>query len=466
MARNHHSFDWHGFKFSLIFFLILLIAGAGVHFSYNLALKYFSEIPSNPLLRAVYSKVGEGAAPERVINALSIGEVIPQEGKFIAVDLSLMKLYLYENGGLVDTLPVLSKGRPGTPWETPSGFYSIRSKEEDHFSSIGYVHMPYSMQFYGNYFIHGWPHYSDGTPVSSSFSGGCIRLSDQDAFKVFNFAKRGTDLFVYDPKPLSKRDPIILANLPRPEVGAESYLVADLDTGDVFLEKGAQEKQPIFSLANFMTTLVANEIISFEARIPVEQKDLASLENGEDVSTKENFVLGELFYPLLMQSNERVAKALAEYQGINNFVKWMNLTATSLDMKSTVFTSPDDTSAANVSTPDDLFRLAVYLSNKKSFVFKINGVKTKTIQSEEGTTYHIRNLNDSITADNNLSVLPVTIGGEKHRIAIIVLRSSDRLSDTARLAEWFTTSAEKGLGLKQTACVGCAEQAVYRKIEL
>src|SRR3989344_7276539 len=125
-----------------------------------------------------------------------VASYIARKESFIEIDLSQMKVSLYKEGGLLKTLPVLSKGRDGSWWETPTGNYKILSKEQNHFSSIGNVWMPWSMQFYGNFFIHGWPYYEDGTPVSSTYSGGCIRLETTDAERLYPLVSTGTPVIV------------------------------------------------------------------------------------------------------------------------------------------------------------------------------------------------------------------------------------------------------------------------------
>jgi hypothetical protein len=87
---------------------------------------------------------------------------------FIDVDLAAMTLTLYAEGKEKEKLPVLTKGREGSWWETPTGEYSALLKESNHFSSIGKVWMPWSIQFYGNFFIHGWPYHPDGSPVEKN----------------------------------------------------------------------------------------------------------------------------------------------------------------------------------------------------------------------------------------------------------------------------------------------------------
>ena len=188
------------------------------------------------------------APSTRSISARSIADAIPPHGKLIAADLVDMKLYLYRDGTSTAVYPILTKGRPGSPYETPGGTYQILTRETDHFNKAEHVHMPYSMQFYGNYFIHGWPTYADGTPVSSTYSGGCIRLSTSDAALVYTFAARGTEVFVYDTGTGTSTPSIPLGAIPFPQVSASAYLVADIDSGDIYAAHDEHTQRPIASL--------------------------------------------------------------------------------------------------------------------------------------------------------------------------------------------------------------------------
>src|SRR5262249_36028628 len=160
----------------------------------------------------------------------------------------------------------------------------------------------YSMQFYGNYFIHGWTYYPDGTPTAATFSGGCIKLETENAEKVFAFADVGTKVFVYDPPQGEPPPSLSLASMPVPEINAPSYLVADIDTGDVYVEREANVKRPIASVTKLMTALVANEVISFDKKVSVSEGSLVNPPIIEATTTK-TFLIGDLLYPLLMQSS-------------------------------------------------------------------------------------------------------------------------------------------------------------------
>ena len=269
----------------------------------------------------------------RVIDALGISDVIPEKGKILIADLKEMEMSLYLNGEQVAKYEIISKGRKGTPWDTPSGLYSIHTKERNHLSSIARVYMPYSMQFYGNYFIHGETYYPDGTPTSSTFSGGCIRLRTKDMAKVFNFTDIGTKVFVYDPKKKQDLATLYLSTNKKPEVTAESFLVADLDTGDAYSEKAPQEKFPISSITKLMTAIVANETINFKKRISFFDGSL--LENTPKKAGNRIFTVEELMYPLLMGSDNKVAKTLSAYIGKQNFIAWMNDSARAFNMNKT-----------------------------------------------------------------------------------------------------------------------------------
>ena len=488
--RVDHSFDWKGFGFFFKIMALCFFVGAGSY--YGFAYTLYRSMPPVPKLAPSVEAAAPTTAPQpepvaaadlssttpqRVINSLSIASAVPAEGKFIAADLVNMELYLYQDGVATATYPILTKGKPGTPYETPSGFYNVLTKEKNHFNYGEQVNMPYSMQFFGNYFIHGWPTYADGTPVASSYSGGCIRLSTDDAAKVYAFADRGTSVFVYDTGAATSAPPLMLSSMPLPAISAASYLVADVDTGDVYAEQNADVQRPIASVTKLMTALIANETIMFDHKIVVPQGELSDIAVATD-TVPETFVIGDLLYPLLMESNNNIADTLAQYYGTRGFVNSMNSQAKALDMASTTFADASGVSPQDVSTPEDLYRLAVYLANKKSFVWKITRVPQKTIVADDGSSYTLQNFNEfsdlttfvggkvghtTPAQDTMVSVFSMPVDGVNRRVAVIVLDSSDYTSDTKNLADWFSKSATVAAN---TACAACTQPPQYPKIQL
>ncbi len=481
MQDGSHTFDWKGFIFFIKTLAVALVIGTAGYWGVIYAHVYYA----TPTMAAIVSTSTPAVhtalppAPEasqRVIESLTISDVVPPEGKFIAADLVNMKLYLYATGTMVAEYPIQTKGKPGTPWETPSGLYSVRTKEKSHFSTIGHVYMPYSMQFYGNYFIHGWTHYPDGTPTAASFSGGCIKLKTDDAQKVFEFADLNTQVFVYDNKQDTPLKTLTFVNIPKPTIDAGAFLVADIDTGDVYAERNASEVRPIASVTKLMTALVANETISLDKKVAVPEGVLYNPPVASS-TTEKSFLVNDLFYPLLMQSSNGVAESLASYYGKNAFINWMNATARSLDMRSTRFADASGISPDNLSSADDLFRLASYLAHKKSFVLKITDTAKKDIVSDDGTTYKVTNVNapafeepfeggkaghTTAAQDTMVSVMTVETDDGPRRIAVIVLGSLDQIEATRSLGLW-VESAIAYVGY-QSACVSCVEPG--RQIDL
>ena len=121
-------------------------------------------------------------------------------GKLVMANLDEKIVNVLDNGKIIKTLPIVSIGKPDKYYETPGGLYKIKSWETEHFSSLGHVYMPWSMQFSGNYFIHGIPYHDMGNGVkervSTEYSGGCIRLSDENAKYIYDFSDKNTLILV------------------------------------------------------------------------------------------------------------------------------------------------------------------------------------------------------------------------------------------------------------------------------
>lgn len=110
-------------------------------------------------------------------------------GKRIVINKSTQTLTAYEGNRAVFSSNI-STGRSRSP--TPSGSFQVGAKERMHRSRLyNNAPMPYSVQFSGNYFIHGFssvPRY----PASH----GCVRMPIGSAQRLFNWAGPGTSVIV------------------------------------------------------------------------------------------------------------------------------------------------------------------------------------------------------------------------------------------------------------------------------
>jgi poly-gamma-glutamate synthesis protein (capsule biosynthesis protein) len=385
------------------------------------------------------------------------------QGRYIAADLEKMEMVLYASGTPLATVPILSKGRRGTPWETPTGVYEVKTKEEKHFSSTGHVWMPYSLQIYGNYFIHGWPYESDGTPVPPGYSGGCIRLSTEDAKKVYNFVSIGTPVYVKehdynaDAQAFIEHIKIYPASLP--QINAESYLIVDMKTGAVLLEKNAATARPIASLTKLMTAVVGSEVVFLDRTAVVAGGELETLGKTGSLVAGERLSLQKLLYPLLLESSNDAAEAIASMVYRRSaFITMMNEKASALGMISTRFADPAGISENNISTTEDLFRLTKYIYDKRSFLFGITRLERYgAVGSKNGgdIRHDWKNNNHffsdpafvggktghtTAAQDTMISIFNVPSQDHEHTVGIIVLGSQNRESDTRALLSWARTA--------------------------
>jgi hypothetical protein len=340
----------------------------------NLSRDYLTGTPVGRLsyqLTAV-EEVGAAITNELLPRLVDPIFIPPPVGKVIRADLQAMKLSLYENGAPVAVYDIKSRGRPGTPWETPTGEYRILLKKDKHFSSFGEVWMPWSLQFFGNYFIHGWPYDQHGQPVPEGYSGGCIRLATEDAAAVYDFADLGTMVSIYsDTNSQSSSWSYQLLSSGEPRVKAEAYAAIDLETGEVILERNADQSYAIASLTKLLTGLISLEIVNQYQTVTVSAEAVATYGAQGNLTAGEKLPAGELLFPLLLESSNDAAEALARHFGREQFIKELNNKAAAIGLSRTILADPSGLSPDNISTAKDLARLTKHLYQSKSYLLNI-----------------------------------------------------------------------------------------------
>ncbi|MEK7504975.1 MAG: L,D-transpeptidase family protein, partial [Patescibacteria group bacterium] len=372
---------------------------------------------------------------------------IPATGHSLMADLDQMIISLYQDGVLVEAMPIIAKGKPGSAWETPSGQYQILGQELNHFSSIGEVYMPYSLQFFGNYFIHGWPYYPNGLPVSANYSGGCLRLATDDAKKVYDFVSIGTPLLVKRTAMSNESEGYYsFRTTAKPVLTAQSFLVADLDTGEVILEKEREAVRPMASLTKLFTALVSLEVVNQFREATVSPEAVETFGDAGNLAAGDILTTGDLLYPLLLESSNDAAEVLARTFGRDNFIAHLNKKAEALGLNDTTLVDPSGIGDRNVSTPNDLFRLFQYIYRSKSFV-----LKTLLRPTAESTNHLWQNNSEFLarpgylggksghtTAANDTLVagFALKLGEQVRPLALVLLGSKNRAVDTVNLLKY------------------------------
>lgn len=377
------------------------------------------------------------------------------QADFLEVHLAEMELRVYQEGVLEKAVPILLKGDPQGWGGTAVGLYKIKSGNIASFSIISDVYMPYALSFYGKYYTHGIPYYPGGEKLVSDVSGGCLRLSDEDAEFVYNAAEIGMPILVIDKENDKYQYPSFTDGEidEFPQLSAQSYLVADLGSGFVFAEENSQTPLPIASLTKLMTAIVVAENVDLRKSISITEKMLEAYGDTEGLEVGKSFRVVELFYALLIESSNDAAEALSGFLGRQKTIELMNEKAKSILMQNTNFSDPSGFDPKNTSTAQDLFYLLRYIFNNRPPILEITkgnevrsfgevrfdienfwnknefiddptfiGGKTGYIKSSKYTAAFIFNFNNK--------------DGEARNVAIILLASEDEKTDTQKIYIW------------------------------
>lgn len=249
------------------------------------------------------------------------------EGEYVSVSLSKMEVRLKRGTSTLEAMPILSIGKPGSYYETIGGAHVADYKIKKHFSSIGHVYMPWSTHVFGNFFIHGIPYYPDGTKVSTEYSGGCIRLSDEDARRVYEFVTKGT--------------PIVVASHDEKEFLPTSGKGASVSSGD---------------MTRYMVATISLEVLAQDSEI-TDTDDMT-------LTTRR-----KLLPRLIVGKEDKVSEKLAEGRGVQTFLDYMNQKAVAIGMTQTTFTS---LTGETQTTAEDLERFRNYLNGYKVYLVNLS----------------------------------------------------------------------------------------------
>lgn len=230
----------------------------------------------------------------------------------------------------------------------------------------------------------------------------------------------------------------------QPEVQAESYLVGDLDTGEILLQKNKDQKFPIASVSKLFTAAVSAENQNQDDQTQISEQALQTEgENGE-LYLGQKIKVGDLIYPLLLESSNDAAEAIAEYSGRDTFMQEMNQKAQDLGLSSTSFADSSGLSEKNQSTVSDLFKFIQYLKSKEPDLLKLTTDRSYSDKSQtwfntsqflglDGYLGGKRGYTDP-AMQTALSAFAIPLGETGTRnIGIIVLRSPDRYKDVASI---------------------------------
>jgi D-alanyl-D-alanine carboxypeptidase len=280
-------------------------------------------------------------------------------------------------------------------------------------------------------------------PVTSSVVSG-VRMIEEDILLDDHEKPIAKPSVLPNPKPITK-----------PYITAESYIVGNLKTGEIYLQLNSDKVAPIASVSKLYTALVVKHVFDQEKEISITQTMLDAYGESGGLRLDERFKPEELLYALLLVSSNDAAEAFAQSFGFEEFMSNMNGFAKEIGMHKTYFSDPSGLSPQNISNASDLFALAKYLYSSEKNILDIS----KTVEFNIATTtehgsHHYVNINPFTaysyfsggkTGRTNeakeamVSIFDQTVGDTTYPIAVIVLRSDlgEREMNTEKLLGLF-----------------------------
>lgn len=231
---------------------------------------------------------------------------------------------------------------------------------------------------------------------------------------------------------------------------ALSFLVTPEAAERILLDQGAGLRLPIASLTKLMTAHVAlesydaEEIVIVSARAIAQEGPQGWLQQGQKITVK------DLLYPLLLESSNDAAAALAEHGTAEVFMRRMNRQATILGLSSTSFVNstgldPEDPEGElNMSSAYDLAQLVIAIKEKHPEVFDILslpafGPYTNTNQFLRANGWHTKVLGGKTGwTDRAQGCLILLLQSPKNKgyTIYVILGAEDRFEEMRKLVDW------------------------------
>lgn len=201
-------------------------------------------------------------------------------------------------------------------------------------------------------------------------------------------------------------------------VSAQSYLVADADTGQILIDKNADKAWPPASLTKLITALVVLDTKpNLKKSVAMIQKDQiagACSSGGACIKTKPGvkFTVDGLFHALLMPSANNAASSLAGSTGlsISAFAVRMNQKAAALGAINSHFNEPTGMDPNNQITAGDYAKI-VGAAFSNPYLAQIAGLSSYALRSTNNSRYNqtIKNT-DKLLADSQIQILGAKTG--------------------------------------------------------
>jgi D-alanyl-D-alanine carboxypeptidase len=303
--------------------------------------------------------------------------------------------------------------------------------------------------------------------AEQSSSAGIAVLVD-DGIPVSAVLPKAVDPSFFNGSPTSAEAPLApvpsaIHVIPIDPVSAQAYLVGDVSTGKIYLEKNPSAILPAASMSKLLTAVTATDMYAPTTTIEITPAEASVAADSSNLMAGERFTASELLYPLLLNSSNVAAEALASSTDRAPFMYLMSGYALEIGMSGSFFADPSGLSEYDEGSASGFFLLARYLYKSRPDILALTKIVSISVATTTGyvplatTTGFVPSAATAAAASHGAhafaSIHPFVgdsrfLGGKTghttaalytmltilnidgHPIAFIVLRSQNRLVDT------------------------------------
>ena len=234
------------------------------------------------------------------------------------------------------------------------------------------------------------------------------------------------------------------------KITAKSYLVADIESGQILLSKNASVVRPIASISKLFTAYVSGVKMDQAAEAIVSARAFDTRETAGELVLGERLSIGNLLYPLLLESSNDAAEVIAEYFGRDKFILEMNTIVRALGLTHTKFSDPSGLSNQNISNTEDLFAFVRELYLSRSNILAITRMDRYQIPNHRWVNASLFVKDDGYLGGKSgftgaaghtlISIFNIKTSTGDRRIAFITLLSENKEADMRQLVGYITNA--------------------------
>ncbi|MFA6404883.1 MAG: hypothetical protein WCW03_02705 [Candidatus Paceibacterota bacterium] len=171
-------------------------------------------------------------------------------------------------------------------------------------------------------------------------------------------------------------------------ITARAYLIGNVATGKIIYEKNSAIDMPVASMSKLITAIVATDSMSSTTKISIFDPITVPIDQS-GINSGESFTLNELLYPLLLDSSNISAEAIASSSGRANFIEQMSGYAWEVGMPKAYFADPSGISPHNIASAQGIFSLAQYLYKFRRDILELTRITNYEVATTSDHGSHI-----------------------------------------------------------------------------